>query len=63
MFRKVQYTEYLLAYNKRLNTSKVIGARKSPHTNLLIIVFRSININGKFQLRKMVLNDEYRQKE
>jgi hypothetical protein len=60
MFRRAQYTDYLLAYNKRLNTSKVIGARKAPHTDLLIIVFYCINKNGKFQLRKTVLNDEYR---
>lgn len=60
MFRKAQYTDYLLVYNKRLNTSRLIGTRKAPHTDLLIIVFHSINKNGKFQLRKTVLNDEYR---
>ncbi|WP_156167683.1 MULTISPECIES: hypothetical protein [Sphingobacterium] len=60
MFRRAQYTDYLLVYNKRLNTSEVIEAKKVPHTNLLIIVFHSINKNGKFQLRKTVLNDEYR---
>lgn len=60
MFRRAQYTDYLLVYNKRLNTSKLIGARKAPHTDLQIIVFHSINKNGKFQLRKKVLNDEYR---
>ncbi|MGE8428367.1 MAG: hypothetical protein ACN6O7_10845 [Sphingobacterium sp.] len=60
MFRRAQYTDYLLVYNKRLNTSEVIGAKKAPHINLLIIVFHSINKNGKFQLRKTVLNDEYR---
>lgn len=60
MFRRAQYTDYLLVYNKRLNTSEVIGARKAPHTHLLIIVFHSINKNGKFRLIKTVLNDEYR---
>ncbi|MDR0265873.1 MAG: hypothetical protein LBJ04_21855 [Sphingobacterium sp.] len=60
MFRRAQYTDYLLVYNKRLNTSEVIEARKAPHTDLLTIVFYSNNKNGKFQLRKTILNDEYR---
>lgn len=60
MFRRVQYTDYLLVYNKRFNTNEVMGAIKAPHTDLPIIVFHSINKNGKFQLRKTVLNDEYR---
>ncbi|MDF2478169.1 MAG: hypothetical protein K0S24_3652 [Sphingobacterium sp.] len=60
MFRRVQYTDYLLVYNKRFNTSEVIEARKASHTDLLINVFHSINKNGKFQLGKTVLNDEYR---
>lgn len=33
MFRRVQYTDYLLVYNKTLNTSEVIEARKAPHTS------------------------------
>ncbi|CAM3841380.1 hypothetical protein SPPR111872_24125 [Sphingobacterium prati] len=57
MFRRVQYTDYLLVYNKRFNTSEVIGARKASHTDLLIIVSHSINKNGKFHLRKTVLNE------
>ena len=60
MFRRAQYTDYLLVYNKRLNTSKLIEVREVPHTDLLIIVFHSINKNGKFHLRKTALNDEYR---
>ncbi len=60
MFRRVQYTDYLLVYNKRFNTSEVIGTKKVLHTDLPIIVFHSINKNGKFQLRKTILNDEYR---
>lgn len=60
MFRRVQYTDYLLVYNKRLNTSEVIEAKKSLYSDLMIIVFHSINKNGKFQLRKTILNDEYR---
>lgn len=50
MFRRVQYTDYLLVYNKTLNTSEVIGAKKALHTNLPIIAFHSINKNGKFHL-------------
>ena len=60
MFRRVQYTDYLWVYNKRFNTIEVIEARKAPHNDLLIIVFHSIDKNGKFQLRKTILNDEYR---
>lgn len=60
MFRRVQYTDYLLVYNKRLNTSEVIEAKKRLYSDLLIIVFHSINKNGKFQLKKTILNDEYR---
>jgi len=33
MFRRVQYTDYLLVYNKILNTSEVIETRKAPHTS------------------------------
>lgn len=33
MFRRVQYTDYLLVYNETLNTSEVIEARKAPHTS------------------------------
>ena len=60
MFRRVQYTDYLWVYNKRFNASEIIEARKASHTDLLIIVFQSTNKNGKFQLRKSILNDEYR---
>lgn len=50
MFRRVQYTDYLLVYNKTLNTSEVIGSKKALLANLLIIAFHSTNKNGKFQL-------------